>query len=159
MSRVEFAGIDDLKPLVGKEVFVSDWLEVTQERINQFAEATGDFQWIHVDVERAKQESPFGGTVAHGFLTLSLLAKFSSESVYIARKSSAVNLGLNKVRFINPVRAGARIRGREPWPPSSPSRAALKWSGHRSWTLKARSGRPAWPSLSPATSTSRPLAS
>jgi acyl dehydratase len=112
VSRVEFAEIDDLKAHVGKEVFVSDWLEVTQERINQFAEATGDFQWIHVDVERAKHESPFGGTVAHGFLTLSLLAKFSTESVYIARKSSAVNLGLNKVRFINPVRAGARIRGR-----------------------------------------------
>jgi acyl dehydratase len=112
MSRMEFAEIDDLKPYVGKEVFVSDWLEVTQERIDQFAEATGDFQWIHVDVERAKRESPFGGTVAHGFLTLSLLAKFSTESVYIARKSSAVNLGLNKVRFINPVRAEARIRGR-----------------------------------------------
>ena len=112
MSRIEFAEIDDLKTFVGKEVFVSDWLEVTQERINQFAEATGDFQWIHVDAERAKHESPFGGTVAHGFLTLSLLGKFSQDCVAIIRKSSGVNVGLNKVRFINPVLAGSRIRGR-----------------------------------------------
>jgi acyl dehydratase len=112
MSAVEFETVDDLRPYIGKELYVSDWLTVTQERINLFAEATGDFQWIHVDVERAKSDSPFGGTIAHGFLTLSLLAKFASEGLVIRRKKAAVNYGLNKVRFITPVLAGARIRGR-----------------------------------------------
>lgn len=111
MTTVEFETVDDLRPFVGREVYVSEWLTMTQERINLFAEATGDFQWIHVDVERAKRESPFGATIAHGFLTLSLLAKFSTESVLIRRKKSAVNYGLNKVRFISPVTVGARIRG------------------------------------------------
>jgi acyl dehydratase len=112
LNTATFDKIDDLEPLVGDEIYVSGWLEVTQERINLFAEATGDFQWIHVDVERAKRESSFGGTIAHGLLTLSLIASFAQQSVFITRKSSGVNVGFNKVRFINPVLAGSRIRAR-----------------------------------------------
>lgn len=107
-----FETIDDLKSVVGTEVYVSDWLTITQERVNLFAQATDDYQWIHVDVERAKRESPFGGPIAHGFLTLSLLAKFGVEAVSITKKSRAANYGLNRVRFISPVRVGARIRAR-----------------------------------------------
>jgi acyl dehydratase len=107
-----FETIDDLKSLVGTEVYVSDWLIITQERVDLFAKATDDYQWIHVDVERAKRESPFGGPVAHGFLTLSLLAKFGAESVVIRNKKAGVNYGLNKVRFVSPVLVGAKIRSR-----------------------------------------------
>jgi acyl dehydratase len=107
-----FETIDDLKSVVGTEVYVSDWLTITQERVNLFAQATDDYQWVHVDVERATRESPFGGPIAHGFLTLSLLAKFAVEAVSITKKRRAVNYGLNKVRFINPVRVGAKIRAR-----------------------------------------------
>jgi acyl dehydratase len=112
LNTATFDKIDDLEPLVGDEIYVSDWLAVTQERINLFAEATGDFQWIHVDVERARRESSFGGTIAHGLLTLSLIASFAQQSVFITRKSSGVNVGFNKVRFISPVLAGSRIRAR-----------------------------------------------
>ena len=90
---------------------VSDWMTVTQERINQFAEATGDDQWIHVDVERARAESPYGATIAHGFLTLSLMATLLRRTSNVS-SSSAVNYGLNRVRFIKPVIAGSRIRAR-----------------------------------------------
>jgi len=107
-----FETIDDLKSVVGSEVYVSDWLTITQERVNLFAKATDDYQWIHVDVERAERESPFGGPVAHGFLTLALLAKFGVESVVIRKKKAGVNYGLNKVRFVSPVRVGAKIRSR-----------------------------------------------
>ena len=96
---------------VGQEVAVSDWLTVTQEQVNQFAQATGDHQWIHVDVEKAKS-GPFGGTIAHGFLTLSLLPQFFDASLDFSGSSMGVNYGLNKVRFMSPVRVGSRLRAR-----------------------------------------------
>jgi acyl dehydratase len=101
----------DLAGLVGQEVAVSPWVEITQDRIDLFAKATEDFQWIHVDPERAKQ-SPFGGTVAHGFLTLSMLPKLTESAFEITDRKMGVNYGLNKVRFTAPVPAGAKIRGR-----------------------------------------------
>lgn len=104
---------DALKPFVGKEIGVSEWMAVTQERINQFAEATEDRQWIHVDPERAKRESPFRGTIAHGFLTLSLVSHLIKDVVRISGGTRlAINYGLNRVRFPSPVREGSRIRGR-----------------------------------------------
>ncbi len=104
---------DALKEYVGKEIGVSDWLLVTQERINQFAEATEDRQWIHVDGDRAKRESPFRGTIAHGFLTLSLISRLMKDVMRIAGGTRlAINYGLNRVRFPSPVREGSRIRGR-----------------------------------------------
>ena len=102
----------DLQARVGQELAVSDWLDMTQERVMQFAEATGDKQWIHVDVERAAKESPYGATIAHGFLTLSLLSQFMREAVEIEGLRMAVNYGLNRVRFPAQVRVGARIRSR-----------------------------------------------
>ena len=97
---------------VGEEIAVSDWLEVTQARINQFAEATGDHQWIHVDPLRAAKESPFKSTIAHGFLTLSLLSMLIRESIQVTGLRMAINYGLNRVRFVSPVPAGSRIRAR-----------------------------------------------
>jgi len=104
-------GLRDLESKVGQEVGVSPWVEILQERIDLFAKATGDFQWIHVDPERAKQ-SPFGGTIAHGFLTLSMLPKLSESTFEFSDRKMGVNYGLNKVRFTAPVPAGAKIRGR-----------------------------------------------
>jgi len=109
---LELASLRDLKDRVGEEVVVSGWLEMTQERINGFAEATGDHQWIHVDPERARRESPFGVPIAHGFLTLSLLSKFLSESVRFSQSKMGVNYGVNRLRFTAPVPVGARIRAR-----------------------------------------------
>jgi acyl dehydratase len=105
--------LNDLQAYVGQELGVSDWLTVDQSRIDQFAECTGDHQWIHVDVERAKRESPFGGPVAHGYLTLSLLAPTALE-IFIrpAGITQAFNYGLDRVRFISPVKVGARVRNR-----------------------------------------------
>jgi acyl dehydratase len=109
---LELASLRDLKGRLGEEVVVSDWLEMTQERINGFAEATGDHQWIHVDPERARRESPFGVPIAHGFLTLSLLSKFLGESVRFSQSKMGVNYGINRLRFTAPVPVGARIRAR-----------------------------------------------
>jgi acyl dehydratase len=106
-----FESLAQVVALVGQEVAVSEWTLITQERVNQFAEATGDHQWIHVDVERAKA-GPFGAPIAHGFLTLSLIPKFFDESLHIAEPSMGVNYGLNKVRFMSPVPVGSRLRGR-----------------------------------------------
>jgi len=106
----EIASLAQLKELIGQEVAVSGWTEITQERVNQFAEATGDLQWIHVDVERSKKESPFGGPVAHGFLTLSLLPKLMADAVSVPDVKMGVNYGLNKVRFPAPVPVGSRLR-------------------------------------------------
>jgi len=98
---------------VGCELGVSDWLTVDQERINQFAACTGDHQWIHVDVERARRESPFGAPIAHGYLTLALLPKFQFAIGLIPPDAAqAINYGLDRVRFLAPVKAGARIRNR-----------------------------------------------
>jgi len=112
MARVAFGNLDELAAKVGQEVVVSDWLEVTQERINQFADATGDHQWIHVDVERARRESPFGTTIAHGFLTLSLLSHFLNNSLEFGNSKMGVNYGCNRLRFTAPVKAGSRLRAR-----------------------------------------------
>src|SRR5215470_533302 len=113
MAAREITTLDELRSLVGREVAVSDWLEVAQDRINHFADATGDHQWIHVDVERAKTESPYGGTIAHGFLTLSLLSDLMSQAVRIRLPiKMGINYGLNKVRFPSAVPAGSKIRAR-----------------------------------------------
>jgi acyl dehydratase len=107
MATVEFK---DVAGLVGQEVGVSDWLEITQERVNQFADATGDHQWIHVDVERAKREMPGGKTIAHGYLTLSLVPRLMATLLRVTKRSRGINYGSNKVRFTSPVPAGARVR-------------------------------------------------
>ena len=112
MARVAFGNLEELAAKVGQEVVVSDWLEVTQERINRFADATGDHQWIHVDVERARRESPFGTTIAHGFLTLSLLSHFLNNSLEFGNSKMGVNYGCNRLRFTAPVKAGSRLRAR-----------------------------------------------
>jgi acyl dehydratase len=100
----------ELPGLVGQELGTSDWREVNQEAVNLFAEATGDHQWIHVDVERANKESPFGGPIAHGYLTLSLLVVLLAQVLEISDSAMAVNYGLNKLRFPAPVPVGSRIR-------------------------------------------------
>jgi acyl dehydratase len=106
-----FPDIDALRRAVGQELGVSDWITVDQDMINRFAEATGDFQWIHVDVARAKA-SPLGTTIAHGFLTLSLLARLSQEAYRVEKLTNRLNYGCNRVRFMTPVPANSRIRGR-----------------------------------------------
>jgi acyl dehydratase len=106
-----FQTLSELAACVGQEVAVSDWLTITQAQVNLFAEATGDHQWIHVDPEKAKT-GPFGGPIAHGFLTLSLLPKFFESSFEIAQSRMGVNYGLNKVRFMAPVPVGSRLRAR-----------------------------------------------
>ena len=103
--------IRELQERVGEEVAVSPWIEVGQERIDTFAKAIEDFQWIHVDPERAKA-SPFGGTIAHGFLTLSLLSHLSEMTFSFSERKMGVNYGLNRVRFTSPVRSGSRVRAR-----------------------------------------------
>jgi acyl dehydratase len=106
-------GLDELRALTGQEAGVSEWTTVSQEMINRFADATGDHQWIHVDVERARKETPFGSTIAHGFLTVSLLPQLSKEAVEVRGDyKMRINYGFNKLRFVSPVKAGARIRGR-----------------------------------------------
>ena len=100
----------ELPGLVGTELGTSDWYEVTQEAVNKFADATGDHQWIHLDVERAKKESPFGGPIAHGYLTLSLLPSLMPQIVEITGFRMGVNYGTEKVRFPSPVPVGARVR-------------------------------------------------
>ncbi|MGZ3682055.1 MAG: MaoC family dehydratase, partial [Ktedonobacterales bacterium] len=110
MAREGFT-LATINELVGRELGVSDWITVDQERINQFAQCTGDHQWIHVDVERARRESPFGTTIAHGYLTLSLLpAMQDSVGTQLNGVKAALNYGADRVRFITPVKAGARIR-------------------------------------------------
>ena len=100
----------ELPGLVGQELGTSDWREVTQDAVNLFAEATGDHQWIHVDVERAKAESPFGGPIAHGYLTLSLLVPLLAQILTVSDAVMGVNYGLNKVRFPSPVPVGSKVR-------------------------------------------------
>lgn len=112
MPKTEFKNLAELRERVGQEIAVSDWVTVTQERISLFADATDDHQWIHVDPARAVAESAFGTTVAHGFLTLSLLPHLMSESLVLPGAKMTVNYGLNRVRFTAPVRAGQRIRAR-----------------------------------------------
>jgi len=104
--------IDDAKALVGVEVGLSDWVVIDQHRVDQFAEATADHQWIHVDTERATREMPDGKTIAHGYLTLALIPAFTSDFVHVENLARAINFGLNKVRFYAPVPVGSRLRGR-----------------------------------------------
>jgi acyl dehydratase len=109
----EFENVNQLRELVGQEIAVTDWFQVTQERIEEFAAATGDHQWIHVNTERAKKESPYGTTIAHGFLTLSLLSFLTSQAFRIRSGiKMGINYGLNRVRFPAAVPAGANIRAR-----------------------------------------------
>jgi acyl dehydratase len=110
-TPVVFNGIDDLKSKVGEEIGVSEWREVTQDDIDRFAEVTGDDQWIHVDPERAK-DTPFGGTIAHGFFTLSLAPRFSYDLWTLEGVAMALNYGLNKMRFPSPLPVGSKVRMR-----------------------------------------------
>jgi acyl dehydratase len=103
--------LDRLRDLAGEELGVSEWLEIDQERVNRFADATGDHQWIHVDVERAVA-GPFGGTIAHGYLTLSLVPLLGSQVFSLETPGAKLNYGVNKVRFPSPVRVGSRVRDR-----------------------------------------------
>jgi acyl dehydratase len=105
------SSIRDLEAREGEEIGVSPWLEITQERIDTFAKAIDDFQWIHVDRERAKA-SPFGGTIAHGFLTLSILSHLAERTFSFSDRKMGVNYGLNRVRFTSPVKSGSRVRAR-----------------------------------------------
>ena len=106
-----FQNFAELSNLVGQEIALSDWITITQEQINQFAQATGDHQWIHVDLDKAKA-GPYGGTIAHGFLTLSLIPAFFQSALNVVEKRMGVNYGLNKVRFTAPVPVGSRLRAR-----------------------------------------------
>src|SRR5260370_19948697 len=106
-------GLDDLRALTGQEAGGSDWVTVTQAMIDQYADLTDDHQWIHIDVERAKKETPFGSTIAHGFLTLSLLPKLAHEAMDVRGDfKMRINYGFNKLRFVSPVRAESKIRAR-----------------------------------------------
>jgi acyl dehydratase len=109
---LDIADIGSLRNRIGQEIAVSDWLDVTQERIDGFAAATEDRQWIHVDAARAAAESPFGTTIAHGFLTLSLVSVLARRAMAFGDLRMAINYGVNRVRFVSPVPSGARVRGR-----------------------------------------------
>ena len=106
-----FESLDEIRAAVGTTLGTSDWFDVTQEQVNQFAEATGDHQWIHVDVERATKESPFGGPIAHGYLTLSLTNLVLPQVLEVRGVSMGVNYGTGKVRLPAPVPVGSRVRG------------------------------------------------
>ncbi|MGD0192069.1 MAG: MaoC family dehydratase [Rhizomicrobium sp.] len=110
MRTVSF---DDLPSLVGQELGVTEWITIDQDRINKFADATGDHQWIHIDVERAKKELPGGKTIAHGYLTLSLLPMLGAGIMRVTGVSRGINYGSNKVRFTNMVPVGSKVRGRQ----------------------------------------------
>jgi acyl dehydratase len=110
MAQTTVEGVEGVQSLVGRHLGYSEWRTITQEQVNQFAEATGDHQWIHVDPERAAKESPFGGPVAHGYLTISLLPSLIPEIVEISGFRMGVNYGTDKVRFPSPVPVGSRVR-------------------------------------------------
>jgi acyl dehydratase len=113
MAQTVFESLDDLRAAApGTDLGVSDWIEVTQAQVDRFAEATGDHQWIHVDVERARRESPYGGPIAHGYLTLSLSNLVMPQLVEVRGVSLGINYGTGKVRFPAPVPVGSRVRGR-----------------------------------------------
>jgi acyl dehydratase len=109
---IDIADVSQLRAHLGRELAASDWLTVTQERIAVFADATGDHQWIHVDRERATTESPYGTTIAHGFLTLSLISALMRNAISIGGLRMTINYGANRVRFVSAVPAGSRIRAR-----------------------------------------------
>jgi acyl dehydratase len=109
---IEISDVAALRDRIGDEIAVGDWFPITQERIDQFADATGDHQWIHVDAARAAAESPYRATIAHGFLTLSLVSTLLRDAVTFTGLRLAINYGLNRVRFVSAVPSGSRIRGR-----------------------------------------------
>jgi acyl dehydratase len=109
---IEISDVTTLRARIGEEIAVGDWFEISQARIDQFADATGDHQWIHVDAARAAVESPFKTTIAHGFLTLSLVSTLIRAAIQMTGLRMAINYGLNKVRFVSPVPAGSRVRAR-----------------------------------------------
>jgi acyl dehydratase len=109
---ITMVSLADLRARAGREIGTSDWLVIDQRRIDAFAEATGDHQWIHVDAERAARDTPYGGTIAHGFLTLSLVSALMRDTVAIGGLRMTINYGLNRVRFVSPVPAGSRVRAR-----------------------------------------------
>ena len=113
MAKREFSHPNEMHKFVGQEIGVSDWVEITQDRINRFADATGDHQWIHVDVERCKTDMPDGKTIAHGNLTFSVISTFGKDVLRIENVRNGINYGSNKVRYTSPVQVGARIRGRQ----------------------------------------------
>ena len=113
MAKREFGHPNEMHKYVGQEIGVSDWVEITQERINRFADATGDHQWIHVDVERAKREMPGGKTIAHGYLTLSLVPRLTQTIYRVRQRSRGLNYGSNRIRFTGQVPAGSRIQLRQ----------------------------------------------
>jgi len=112
MPTLQLQTLRDLRDKIGQEVVVSDWVEISQERIDQFAEITDDRQWIHIDVERARRDSPYHSTVAHGFLTVSMLSRLLNDSLKFATVRMGLNYGFNRLRFTGPVPAGSRLRGR-----------------------------------------------
>jgi len=112
MQVCNFESLGALQPEVGKELAVSDWFDIRQDRVTRFAEDTEDRQWIHIDPDRASRESPYGGTIAHGYLTLSLLPYLANSCIRLGGVRMAVNYGLNRVRFMSPVLVGKRIRAR-----------------------------------------------
>ena len=121
-----FSSLEELRPLIGQEAGVSDWFEIDQDVIDRFAEVSGDRQWIHVDAERARRESRYGNTIAHGFLTLSLLSHLSRQAVELRGDfRMRVNYGLNRVRFPSPVVAGSRVRAH--LSPQSVSESEVVW--------------------------------
>jgi acyl dehydratase len=112
MPPKKFETIDALRAQIGQEVALGDWVTITQEQINLFAEATGDYQWIHVDKARAAVESPYGTTIAHGCLTLALIPRLMADTLELPPAKMLVNYGMNRVRFAAPVRCGVRVRPR-----------------------------------------------
>src|ERR1051326_6020946 len=112
-TAMRTVAFEELGSLAGQEIGVSDWVEIDQNRINQFADATGDHQWIHIDIERAKKEMPDGKTIAHGYLTLSLIPMLAAKMMRITGASRGINYGSNKVRLLNPGQARSRLRGRQ----------------------------------------------
>lgn len=112
MPVLRLNNLRELRDRVGKEIVVSEWMEISQERIDRFAECTEDHQWIHVNPERARRESPFGGAIAHGFLTVSMLSRLLNSSLEFQTAKMGVNYGFNRLRFTGPVPAGSRLRGR-----------------------------------------------
>src|SRR5437773_1981625 len=112
-NRMRTVSFDELPSLVGQELGVSDWAMIDQDRINKFADATSDHQWIHVNIERAKKQMPDGKTIAHGYLTLSLIPMLAAQIMRVTGVSRGINYGSNKVRFINAVQVGSRVRGRQ----------------------------------------------
>lgn len=112
MAFISLEAPNKLQDFCGREIGATGWFEISQEHINRFADATEDHQWIHVDAERARRDSPYGATIAHGFLTLSLLSRFLREVLEVRNLRMAINYGLNRVRFPSAVRAGSRVRAR-----------------------------------------------